>query len=390
MTARSRTGGRWASRALLLVVLAVVAVLAGRKLFAPEAVPVTTVGAERGRVEATVTNSRAGTVKARRRAKLSPDAGGQVVAIPFREGERVAAGDVVLELESATQTAGLELARQELAAATAERERACLAAELAARELRRTARLAEEQIVSGDLLDRAETARLEADAACRSAAAQVGRAEAAVAVARTELAKRVLRAPFAGVVAEVATEIGEWVTPSPPAVPVPAALDILDPGSVYVSAPMDEVDSARIQAGQPARVTVDSHPGRSLAARVERVSPYVLDLEAQNRTVEIDLVLEDAAIAGELLPGTSADVEVVLEVRDDVLRLPTPALLEGDRVLVLSDGRLVERSLEVGLRNWDFSEITSGLEAGDRVVTSLDRAEVVAGAAAREAAAEGE
>lgn len=376
----------------LLIVAAVVAafLVLRATVLAPEPLEVSTVEVARGTVEETITNSRAGTVKARRRAKLSPDTGGQVVAIPYREGDRVAAGEIVLRLESESQRAQLELTRQDVAAARAERERACLAAEHAARELERVSRLAAEQIVSTDLLDQAETARLESQAGCRAAGAQVARAGAAQVVARAELGKRVLRTPFSGIVAEVSTELGEWVTPSPPALPVPPVIDLIDPSSVYVSAPMDEVDAARIRVGQPARVTVDSHRGRVFAGEVSRLSPYVLDLEAQNRTVEIDVELAASEITGELLPGTSADVEVVLEVRDDVLRLPTPALLEGDRVLVLSDGRLVERSLEVGLRNWDFSEITSGLEAGDRVVTSLDRAEVVAGAAAREAAAEGE
>jgi len=71
-------------------------------------------------------------------------------------------------------------------------------------------------------------------------------------------------------------------------------------------------------------------------------------------------------------------------VRDDVLRIPTSTLIEGQKVLLLVDGLLAERPVETGLRNWDFTEILSGLEAGDRVVTSLDRTEVTAGAEAVE------
>ena len=88
-------------------------------------------------------------------------------------------------------------------------------------------------------------------------------------------------------------------------------------------------------------------------------------------------------MAAGLLPGTSADVEVILSARDDVLRVPTQALLEGGRVLVLEHDRLVERALQTGLRNWDMTEVASGLAVGDRVVTSLDRPEVKAGARAK-------
>ena len=375
---------KWLIRALILAVVVAVILLLRSTVLAPDPVPVRTVAAASGQVEETVTNSRAGTVKARWRAKLSPDTGGQVVEIPFREGERIEAGAVVLRLESESQKARLELARQDEAAARAERDRACLAAERARRELQRFSRLAEDQIVSTDQLDAAETGQLETEAVCRSAAAQVARAAAAILVARTELGKRLLRTPFAGVVAEVSTELGEWVTPSPPALPVPPVIDVLDPTSIYITAPMDEVDSARIRVGQQARVTVDSHQGRSFAGRIARVAPYVLDLEAQNRTVDIDVELDDQSIVGEMLPGTSADVEIILSVREDVLRIPTSTLIEGQKVLLLVDGALAEREVETGLRNWDYTEILSGLDAGDRVVTSLDRTEVTAGAEAVE------
>src|SRR5262249_28131006 len=159
-------------------------------------------------------------------------------------------------------------------------------------------------------------------------------------VAARELDYTVIRAPFDGVVADLSIEVGEWSTPSPPALPVPPVLDVIDPSSIYVSAPMDEVDSARLRPGQAARVTVDSQPGRHLSAHVARVASYVLDVQEQNRTVEIEAELDDAALAATLLPGTSADVEVILDTREDALRIPSAALLSGDRVLVLDDGRL--------------------------------------------------
>jgi HlyD family secretion protein len=112
------------------------------------------------------------------------------------------------------------------------------------------------------------------------------------------------------------------------------------------------------------------------------VAPYVLDIEAQNRTVEIEVVLDDEEIFPRLLPGTSADVEVILEARNGALRVPTHALLEGEQVLLVEDDRLVARNVEVGLSNWDYTEIVSGLSAGEEVVVSLDRPEVQPGAQA--------
>jgi HlyD family secretion protein len=150
--------------------------------------------------------------------------------------------------------------------------------------------------------------------------------------------------------------------------------------SVYISAPMDEVDSARIHAGQPAKVTIDPFPDQVFPGRVVRVAPYVLDIEAQNRTVEIEVELEASGVARTLLPGTSSDVEVILEVRENVLRIPTPTLLAGNAVMVIQEAILVRRPVEIGVRNWDYIEIISGLAAGEEIVSSLDRVEVQAGA----------
>ena len=350
-------------------------------IFVGDRVPVIVATAEPGRVEEAVTNTRAGTLEARRRAKLSPEVGGVVIALPFREGQRVAKGDVVLELDDQLQRAQLDLAGRELEAARSQQEQSCLAAERAARNLERIRRLTEEEIASRDLLDDAETESRRAAAACRAAGSSVARAAASVTLAETRVAKMILHAPFDAIVAEVDAEIGEWVTPSPPALPVPPAIDILDPESIFVSAPMDEVDSARIAADQKVRVSIDSFRGKHFWGRVTRVAPYVLDIEAQNRTVEIEVDLDDSKLDTKLLPGTSADVEVLLEVKENVLRIPTAALMEGRRVLLVGDDlMLTSREVTVGLSNWEYTEILTGLEPGDRVVVSLDRAEVAPGA----------
>jgi HlyD family secretion protein len=370
---------RWIIR--LLVILGIVAAgLALRAtVFAPEPLEVTVVEVSRGRVERTVTNSRAGTVKARRRAQISPEVGGRVTEVPFREGEAFKKGDVLLRLNASVPAARITLSRRELQAAEAQRQQACVGAERAVREHRRLQKLATEGIVSTDALDQAQTASETTAAACRAARAGVEQARAGVELASREESLTIIRAPFDGIVADLSVEVGEYTTPSPPGLPIPPVLDVLDPGSIYVSAPMDEVDSARIHPGQPARVTFDSYPGRQFAGHVRRIAPYVLDREEQNRTVEIEVELNEPG-AVRLLPGTSADVEVLLEAKENALRVPTSALIEGEKVLVPKEGVLAERKLGIGLKNWDWTEVRSGLAAGDLIVVSLDRPEVKVGA----------
>ncbi len=344
----------------------------------------------RGRVEATVTNSKAGTVEARRRSRLASETGGRVVAIGHREGARVEAGEPLVRLNAATQIAQRDLARKAVEVAAKRSEEACLRRDRTARELARSQRLAEQGVVSEDRLDQLQYTADAARVACQAARAELARVRAQERAARVELDKTVIRAPFSGVIAEVNVEVGEWVTPSPPLLTSPAVIDLIDPTSIYVSAPMDEVDASAIEPGLPAKVTIDSHPGEVFEGTVSRVAPYVVDVEAQNRTLEIDVTLDDEQRAQTLLPGTSADVEVILEAREDVLRIPTSALLQSQRVLRLEEGRLVEQDVRLGLRNWQFAEVTSGLSEGDPIVVSLDRVEIEAGARATAAAGDRE
>jgi len=129
-------------------------------------------------------------------------------------------------------------------------------------------------------------------------------------------------------------------------------------------------------------VTLDPYPGKSFDGTVTRVAPYVDDMKEQSRTFDVEVELADHEFARTLRPGTTADVEVLLSAKEDVLRIPSYALVEGTRVLVLRDGVLRTTPVQTGLRNWDWTEVTSGVSAGELVVTSLDREEVKDGARA--------
>jgi HlyD family secretion protein len=374
---------RWIRRIAFLLLL-VVAVLALRyTVFRDTPVPVVVAPVERGRVEETVTNSRAGTVSTRNRASLSPEIGGRVVELNVREGDRVPRGHVLLRLYDGDYRARVELQERSLETARVTRRESCLRAEQAQRDLERLSRLAEDELVSPERLEQAENLRDVSAAACDRADAQVGQAEAALGLARVDLEKTVLRAPFDGIVAELDTELGEWITPSPPGLPIPPVIDLIDPGAIYVSAQLDEVDVGRVRPDLPVRVTMDPYPDASFEGRVIRVAPYVQDLEEQNRTFEVEVELEDREFARTLLPGSSADIEVILDARERVLRIPSGALIEGGRVLVLRKGRLEAVPVEIGLRNYAYAEVLGGLEEGAPVVVSLDRIEVREGAAAR-------
>jgi HlyD family secretion protein len=369
-----------------LVVIGIAAIVAVLRLtvFAPKIIEVRTVVVERGPVEETVTNTRAGTVKVRRRAELSPQIGGLVVSLPHRAGDRVKAGELLVQLDSSAQRAELKSAQATFEATQAQADEACLAAELAEKELARSQALHDQGIASDQTLDVLRSDSDRSKAGCAAALAAVGQSASRIGAVEVQLAFTELKAPFAGTVAEVSTEIGEYITPSPPGLPIPPVIDLLDPDSVYISAPIDEVDAERVRVGQEVRVTVDSRPDQNFAGSVVRVAPYVLDVLEQNRTVEVEVELDDTTAMAGVLPGTSADVEIILERRDDVLRIPASAVAEGGSVLVLADGVLEGRMIEPGLRNWRYVEVLSGLQSGEIVVAARNLPEIKAGARAKE------
>ncbi len=367
----------------ILIVLAAVA--AGAWWYTrPQPIPVSLATVEEGPVTATVANTRAGTVDACRRAGLSPATGGQISNLPVRDGDYVEKDALLLELWNEDLRAELELADRDAAAARSRAREACVMAAVASREAARLMALFEQNLVSEDAIDKALGTEESTAAACTAAEDATRVNEARVDVVNAQLERTRLRAPFAGVIAEINGELGEFVTPSPVGIPTPPTVDLIDASCLYISAPIDEVDAPRIARGMPARISLDAFPGRVFPGFVRRVAPYVLDQERQARTVEIEAEIHDAATMG-LLPGYSADVEVILESRDNTLRVPSSVVLQGNMVFVFDpeSGLVSERQIEAGISNWEYTEVLSGLSAGEQIVTSVDRAGVEDGAFAR-------
>ena len=164
--------------------------------------------------------------------------------------------------------------------------------------------------------------------------------------------------------------------------PTPPAIDLIDESCLYVKAPMDEVDAPKILAGQTVRISLDALPGQQLPGKVRRVAPYVSAVEKQARTVDIEVDFDSPETTGKLLVGYSADVEIILDGRKNVIRIPTAAIQEGGKVLRYdpASGKLETRQIKTGLANWEYTEVTEGLAAGDQIVTSLGKEGIKAGA----------
>ena len=365
----------------LLIIISIVVLLAYIKRPRPVAVVVQEV--TQGEVLSTITNTRAGTLKACQRARLSPSIGGQIETLPVKEGDRVAAGQLLLEIWNDDLQAQVSLARHEYQATIALARQACIIAEVEKREARRLRTLRKNNMVSEERVDQADSEAQAQLAACEAANTSIKVSQSKIDVVEAQLARTRLIAPFNGRIAEVNGELGEFLTPSPVGVATLPAIDLIDYSCIYVSAPIDEVDAPHIRPQMPARISLDAFAGKTFDGTVRRVADYVLDREKQSRTVEIEVEFSNIEDTKNMLPGYSADAEVILDRRDKVLRIPTMALFEGTKVLIFNpDERLELRRIKTGLSNWSYTEVLEGLVAGEQIVISIEREGVEDGARA--------
>jgi HlyD family secretion protein len=341
----------------------------------PKKIDVSVVQVTLGTVEKIVANTRAGTLNACRKANLSPATGGQISVLTVDEGDVVKEGQLLLELWNNDLKAQAALAGKEIMASEAKAAVSRLQAEIASREAERMQKLIQDNAISDQDADKIITEAKVRQAAYDAAVTEVAASRARVSVIKANLERTMLVAPFDGIIAKINGELNEYVTPSPPGIPTPPTIELLDTSCFYVVAPIDEVDAPAVKVNMEARVIMDAFGDKHFPARVRRIDPYVLDLEKQARTVDVEVEFINNEDGENFLAGYSADVEIIIAVEEDVLRIPTQALLDNSLVYVYQphDQRLHEKSVRTGLSNWDYTQVTEGLQEGESVVISTDR-----------------
>jgi len=330
-------------------------------------------------VEQTVSNTRAGTIDACRRSKMSPAMGGQIALLHVKEGDLVQKDQILIELWNKESKARVKETQARVQVSERSAQQVCILSDRAQREAKRKTELLQRGLASEEATETAVSNAESQSAACDAALTQVEANQASVEVVEASLERTMLIAPFSGVIAEIEGELGEYVTPSPVGVATKPTVDLIDSSCIYISAPIDEIDAPEVVSGMTARITMDAFGDQEFPATVRRVAPYVLDLEKQARTVEIEAVFDNPDQT--LLPGYSADIEVIIDRVENVLSIPTQLIMRDNYVYVIDPETmtLTKEQIEIGIGNWQYTEVTNGLSKDDQVVLSVDREGVKAG-----------
>lgn len=275
-----------------------------------------------------------GTLRSDESVILRPEITGRVTKILFTEGQPVAAGAPLVDLDSSTYAADLAVARSDLKLAQADAERA------------RTL-----------YAQRAGTARAQDEANARLSSAQ-----AAVALAEAQLAKTHIVAPFAGILGLRQFSVGDVVQPGQSLV----NLEAIDPLKLDFSVP--ELMLSRLQVGQSVQITVDALPGQVFTGEVYAINPLV---DERGRSIALRARIDNPQ--GLLKPGLFARVRLTTEVRDAAILVPEQAIVPRNGALFVFkvNGDTVEMvEVKLGERLVGEVEVVNGVSPGDTIVTS--------------------
>ncbi|MBL8681461.1 MAG: efflux RND transporter periplasmic adaptor subunit [Myxococcales bacterium] len=338
---------------------------------------------ETGSVRDLVSTVAAGRVAAEREATLRAEIAGTVLRVHKRRGDRVAEGEVLLEYDVRDLRDRVSAARAAVSLSRAQIEQARASAAVARRNALRAVDLRDRGVGTAAEAENLEGSAGVAERAAGVAEVGASQALANVRVAETALRRGVLRAPFAGIVLTRTIEQGEVTAPGAP------LFTLADPSRLHVDADLDEADLGRVRVGLRAEVVLDAFQGQRFAGTLSEIAPSVTRDLRGNRSISCRFDLQPDE---RLRVGMSAEVDVIVATRESVLWVPPNAVMGRgiDRSVYVVDAQNTarRRAIGIGVSTWEAIEVTSGLRAGDRVITTLSNNELADGSIVRARAAE--
>lgn len=294
------------------------------------------------------------TIKSETEVTLSAQRTGRVVKLPVREGDFVKTGALIAQLDLTEESVQTENALAQSKATYEDAEKS----------LKRSEDLFKDGMIAQQDLDAVRKSYEIAKSQYRSSVADAG----------VKRDYSIIRAPFSGVVSKKYTEVGEVVMPGK------QIAQVVNPDRIYVLATIDEVDVGRLRIDQPVTISVDAFPGEKFKGAVKRISPIVSGGKLETRTADVWIYFTEKQ--RKIKPGMSADVEILVSTLENVLSVPSQAVVErnGKKQVFVAERRselkpgdktvVKLRPVRIGETNWSYTQIREGLSSGEYVVTT--------------------
>ncbi len=339
-------------RLILWILVVLIIIIAGIYYLAPAmkpSIPVKVAPVKRGELIVSVTATTTSTIKSETETTIRTERTGRITMFSLQEGDTVKKGDLVARIDLSEEETEI---RREIDQSRATYEEA-------ERNYKRIEVLFEQGYIPRQQVDAAKKAL------------DIAKAQEEAALKKAEVLKRYANVitPVSGIVSKKMINLGEVVTAGSP------LITVIDPESIYISATIDEVDVGRIKLGQAVNIAIDAYPERIFEGLVSRVSPIVLGTRQESRTFEVRVAFKNKEDEQLVKPGMSADIEILTANLSDILYIPTQTIIdrEGKKMVYVDSNSIAKlMEIEVGLSNWNYTEVRKGLTEGEKVIVTPD------------------
>lgn len=331
--------------------------------------------AQIGTVQELVLSKSAATVQANRTVTLSARIQGRIMRIFFRENDKVARGQTMIQIE----TDNLQAQKNKIEHDIVSLKRRVDQTEI---NVRRTGNeLSRLKPLVGSAVPKSQVENLEREMEMAQKDKEVLEASLLAAYSSLEIVdiefkNTTVNAPFDGFITRLLVEESEMVMPATP------LLTMIDAEDPTIVAPVDEADIAQIRLGQTALIKFDATPGQHYNGRVSEISKVASVEKRNERTINVKVQLDQ--VPNFVRVGMSAHVEIIVRQKADTLVVPTYLVYEDRHlnskfVYTVRKGLVVKLPIKTGVWNWDVSEVVEGLGQGDIVVYSVEETGLRAG-----------
>lgn len=389
MKPKSKRRFRWRLWLAILIAMLIVGYLVIRQSTQQTPLPATSI-VHRGNLESSVLAT--GVLKPKSLVAIGAQATGRILSLKVKAGQRVRKDDIVALIDSTAQQNQLQKARATLRQNEATRDQNLAQLELAKLDLARNEAMIGKNAVARSEYDKAVSAVKERQGQLAYSEATIAAAQVEVKIAETDLAYTRITAPMDGTVLATVVQEGQTVNAAQSA-PTIAILGQLD--TMTVEADISEADITLVREGLPLYFTISGQNTKRYEAKLETIDPapdtIVNDKSFAATSASTSATTASAVyykgifsvpnVEGFLKTYMTAEIHILLAEERDILLAPVSALRSSSEPnkatvrLVNSDESIVERTVEIGISDKINTEIRSGLNEGDRIVTDNQAAD---------------
>ena len=319
-----------------------------------------------------------GSVRASQRTEVGAQVSGRIINLYVKLGQTVKKGDLIAEIDSSSQSNSLSTAEAQLASYQAQLASAKVALEVAQANYNRLSKLYNQNSASEAEVETAKNTLASAKASVNEAVAQIKQSQISVNNARTNLNYTQILSPMDGVIVSIPVSIGQTVNSAQSS---PTIVHVADLSKMLIS----EGDIAQVQAGQAMSFNTLAEPNYRIQSQIESIDPALTTLSDDNSSnkyveqsgnTEAIYYYANALVDNSeqrLRIGMTVQGQVDIAKRENVLVVPNTALTKRNcenYVQVLENQQPIEKKVEIGLADGQHTEILSGLNEGEKVITT--------------------